>query len=221
MQRKCKPLEKKKIAMLANIRVRQPVKTKSWELSKKTKGSSLKNLQNVRYQIQNQEKFRKQLDKASQESKMGKVSMQLQSEVQKAFAKLRGEKVHDDMSILRKAEKRLKRKKVKSAEAWDKRKDSVKKSQLERADKRKENIAKFRGSLKKKAVRLERVSETTPAKKVETRKIRRHENLMKYGPKKDRAEREEKRKGARKARRADKKPDRPSKLNKASKSVKK
>lgn len=189
--------------MLANIRVNRPQISKNWETDKKTKGSSLKSLQNVRYQIQSQQRQRRDFDKASKEGKSARMSLHLDCEIKKALAKLRGEKVHDDLSILRKAEKRLKRKKSKSAENWEKRKGEVKKSQLERQEKRKENIQKFRGSTKKKAARTERVAAGAQVggAKVQTRKMRRHENLMKFGPKKDRAEREEKRKAGRKANR--------------------
>ena len=196
--------------MLANIRVERPTK---FEIPPKGKSNSLKSLQNVRFQIQTQERARRELQKAAKQGTSERKNHQLQAELQKAFAKLRGEKVHDSISLLRKAEKRLKRKKQKSAESWEQRKEGVKQSQLERQQKRKDNIEKFRGS-KKKPARVAAVSATEasagPKTNSSSRKTRRHENLMKFGPKKDRAEREEKRKTARKSRRKTegRKPDR-------------
>jgi hypothetical protein len=78
--------------------------------------------------------------------------------------------------------------------------DEVKQSQADRQAKRKENIDKFRTSKKqtKRIIPDKAVDGSTVKKPGTTRKQRRHENLMKYGPKKTREEREENRKKARK-----------------------
>ena len=179
---------------LANIKV-----GKKDRLSKepvKSKGSSLKNIKSVRMQIQKQEKVKKKLEKASREGKDARMSLQVELELKKAFDKLRGVKVHDNIILLKKAEKRLIRKKKKSAEKWATKTEELKKSQKERQEKRKENIDKYRG---KRKIRPSEVggSAEQSANRV-TRKQRRHENLMKFGPKNTRAEREEKKKDRRK-----------------------
>ena len=178
---------------LANIRVRSGEK-KSHSLFQKNKnGSSLKNLSNVKMQIAKQKRIKQQLAKAAESGKHAKKSMQLELEIKKAFEKIRGLKVHDDLTLLKKAEKRILRKKKKSAELWASKKEETQMAKKERQEKRKENIDKHRG--KRKAKGGAEVADETPsnANKL-TRKQRRHANLLKYGPKKTRNEREEKRK---------------------------
>lgn len=192
--------QKELVMQLANVSVSSLGEKSPIHVKAKRSGSSLKNIKSVRVQIQKQERIRKKLHRASNEGKDARKSAQLKLEIQKAFDKLRGMKVHDDLILLRKAEKRLVRKKKKSAEKWAARKDEVKQSQADRQAKRKENINKFRTSKKQtKRIMPDKAEEGSTIKKTgTTRKQRRHENLMKYGPKKTREEREEKRKKARK-----------------------
>ncbi len=184
--------QKKEITkmQLANIKVGR--KDKLSKEPVKSKGSSLKNIRSVRIQIQKQEKVKKKLEKASKEGKDARMSLQVELELKKAFDKLRGVKVHDNVTLLKKAEKRLIRKKKKSAEKWATKTEELQKSQKERQEKRKENIEKYRG---KRKIRPSEVGGSTDqlANRV-TRKQRRHENLMKFGPKNTRAEREENKK---------------------------
>jgi hypothetical protein len=159
-------------------------------------------------QIQKQEQIKKKLHKASESGGEARKSLQLNLEIKKAFEKLRGKKVHDDLSLLKKAEKRLVKKKKKSAEKWESKKEELKNSQIERQQKRKENIANFRSGKSNKSSKFEpeAAKEGGLSKKQSssttgmTRKQRRHANLMKYGPKNTREDREEKRKAARKDR---------------------
>ena len=190
--------------LLANVKVGSDIKKQSYVPHKKT-GTSLKNLSSIRTEISKQERIKKKLNKASGESKEARKSIQLSLEIKKAFDKLRGVKVHDNLKLLKKAEKRLVSKKKKSADAWAARKDHVKESQAERQTKRKDNIEKFRGNTKKKMAKAEpeKADVSTGSKKQPgmSRKQRRHSNLMKFGPKKTREEREDKRKKDRKDRR--------------------
>jgi hypothetical protein len=79
-------------------------------------GTSLKNIKSVRTQIQKQERIRNKLQRASEAGKDVRKSLQLGLEIKKAFEKLRGRKVHDNLGMLKKAEKKLLRKKKKSAQ---------------------------------------------------------------------------------------------------------
>jgi hypothetical protein len=196
--------------LLANIKVGHSIKNGFDHKEKKRTGTSLKNLKSVRTQIQKQERIKKKLHKASNESKEARQSVQLKLEIQKAFDKLRGAKIHDNLVLLKKAEKRLIRKKKKSAQRWDARKEEMQQAQADRQAKRKENIAKYRTSKKPmKRILPDKAEDGSAFKKPgKTRKQRRHENLMKYGPKKTREEREEKRKKTRK----DQKKTKPSKF---------
>ena len=205
---------------LANIKVGGPKKSHFLGKPKRT-GSSLKNIKSVRVQIQKQERIKKKLQKASESGKDAKRSLEVELEIKKAFEKLRGIKVHDDLHLLKKAEKRLVRKKKKSAERWSAKQEEVKKSQEERQTKRKENIEQFRKG-KKKSVRAE-ADAPEGAKKGPgmSRKQRRHANLLKYGDKKTRAEREEKRKQFRKEQKANRKSSPGGKRQMPSKPIKK
>jgi len=189
--------------LLANIKVPKAQISGVKDIKEQHKVTSLKNLNSVRQQIRKQEKVRKDLQKAAKEGKKSKVSAQIQQEIQKAFDKLRGVKVHDDLGLLRRAEKRILRKKKKSAENWNKRKEDVKQSQADRQQKRKDNIDKYR-SKKVTAKMAKKGDDSDPNNLKMTRKVRRHENLMKFGPKKDREEREQKKKDFRKQFRKDK-----------------
>jgi len=189
--------------LLANIKVPKAQISGVKDIKEQHKGTSLKNLNSVRQQIRKQENVRKDLQKAAKEGKKSKVSAQIQQEIQKAFDKLRGVKVHDDLGLLRRAEKRILRKKKKSAENWNKRKEDVKQSQADRQQKRKDNIDKYR-SKKVTAKMAKKGDDSDPNNLKMTRKVRRHENLMKFGPKKDREEREQKKKDFRKQIRKDK-----------------
>eukprot|EP00928_Gymnodinium_smaydae_P011774 TRINITY_DN14310_c0_g2_i1.p1 TRINITY_DN14310_c0_g2~~TRINITY_DN14310_c0_g2_i1.p1 ORF type:complete len:362 (-),score=92.73 TRINITY_DN14310_c0_g2_i1:105-1073(-) len=69
-----------------------------------------------------------------------------------ALARARGEKVHDNVGKLRKAQNTLDKKKVKSREAWQRRVDEEKKQLDDRQTQRQENLkAKRAGSKKAKA----------------------------------------------------------------------
>jgi hypothetical protein len=164
----------------------------------KKPSKSLKNLRNVREQIRKQEKVRKDIQKAAKVNPKSALDVKLKQEIQKAFEKLRGHKVHDDIGLLKRAEKRILRKKKKSAENWGKRKEDLKQGQMDRQQKRKENIAMYRGSKKEtRAVTTPSGGKTEAPSKM-SRKMRRHANLMKFGPKKTREDREKNRKEARK-----------------------
>jgi hypothetical protein len=188
-----------KLMQLANIRVRDGSSQKHSGFQKQRNNSSLKSLKNVKHQIEKQKRVKKQLQRAEELGKDAKRSLQIELEMKKAFDKLRGRKVHDYLTLLKKAEKRLLRKKKKSVELWESKKEELTQSMKERQDKRKENIEKYRGKRKQKAV-AETVTASGSVDKTSkpTRKQRRHENLLKYGPKKTRADREEKKKENRK-----------------------
>jgi hypothetical protein len=179
---------------LANIKVSRAEKSSSFPQAVQRKSSSLKNIKNVKLQIQKQEQIRKKLNRAAENGKDAKLALQLELELKKAFEKIRGIKVHDDLALLRKAEKRLTRKKKKSAELWANKKEELEQSRKERQEKRNENIDKYRGKRKSRPLEAEEPSKGAKP----TRKQRRHENLMKFGPKKTRADREEKKKERRK-----------------------
>jgi hypothetical protein len=188
--------------VLANIKVGGSSGKKNYYDKPKRAGTSLKSIKSVRSQIQKQERIRNKLQKANDSGKESRKSLQLNIEIKKAFEKLRGRKVHDDIGMLKKAEKRLVRKKKKSVEKWESKKEELKQSQMDRQQKRKENIEKFRTG--KKPVRSAEPEKPKEGKKSSlpgmSRKQRRHANLMKYGPKNTRDEREEKRKADRKER---------------------
>ena len=191
--------------LLANVQLSRNDKNRFKDSGDKPRSSkSLKNLKNVREQIRKQEKVRKEIQKAAKVNPKSALEVKIKQEIQKAFEKLRGGKVHDDVALLKRAEKRILRKKKKSAENWEKRKEDVKQSQMDKQQKRSDNIAMYRKSGKKQSVVA---TSTTPASgKTDSsgkmsRKMRRHANLMKYGPKKTRDEREQKRKDSRKEQR--------------------
>lgn len=188
--------------LLANVQVSRNGKNPFVDPNEKRKtSSSLKNLRNVRERIRKQQKARKDIQKAAKINPNTALDVKIKQEIAKAFEKLRGNKVHDDLGLLKRAEKRILRKKKKSAENWDKRKEDVKQSQLERQQKRSDNIAMFRKSSKKPSstpsVAPGAVSKSEAPSKM-SRKMRRHANLMKYGPKKTREDREKKKKDFRK-----------------------
>lgn len=198
-----------RLMQLANIKVTKK-KPSSWSDKPANKGTSLKNLQQVRTQIAKQEKIKRKSAGLAGDEKVSHKAQMLKQEIQKAFERLRGVKVHDNLTILKKAEKRLVKKKAKSAITWEKRKEEVKQSQETRQQKRKDNIAMHRGSKKNAPapVTPEGVAVSTPNTKM-SRKQRRHQNLMKFGPKKTRSDREDSKKDARKERRkTDRKSDR-------------
>jgi hypothetical protein len=182
---------------LANIRVRNFENNKHSGFKKNRNSSSLKNLKNVKVQIEKQKRIKKKLQNASETSKDARVSLQIELEMKKAFDKLRGTKVHDDLILLKKAEKRLLRKKKKSTELWAGKKEELAKSLKERQEKRKENIEKYRGKRKQTEVASPAAVGVEKSNKL-SRKQRRHQNLLKFGPKKTRADREEKKKEKRK-----------------------
>jgi hypothetical protein len=191
--------EKKYFEMLlANVQITRKGKTAFGQSEQTRKPSkSLKNLRNVREQIRKQERVKKDIQKAAKVNPKSALDVKLKQEIQKAFEKLRGHKVHDDIGLLKRAEKRILRKKKKSAENWEKRKEDLKQGQMDRQQKRKENIAMYRGSKKEsKSTPIATGKNEAPSKM--SRKMRRHANLMKYGPKKTREDREKNRKEFRK-----------------------
>lgn len=206
---------------LANIHV--PSKAKRDGRDHARKGTSLKSLKQVRIQISKQERLKKRADKVGEVDKVSQKSQIVQLELKKAFERIRGVKIHDNLSVLKKAEKRLVKKKTKSAENWQKRKHDVKQSQEDRQQKRKDNIGKFRGSKARVDPATLPAGTEAPSNQKPTRKMRRHDNLMKFGPKKTRSDREDQKKDARKDRRSSdrkhggKKSAKPSKHGKPSK----
>ena len=186
--------------LLANVQVPQKgYKQLSGVKSGIKSSKSLKNLRSVRQQIHKQEKLRKDMQKAAKINPKAALDSKIKQELEKAFQKLRGNKIHDDLGLLRRAEKRILRKKRKSAENWEKRKEDVKLNQVERQQKRTENIEMFRKSKKNKpAPSASDSAKSDGSSKKMSRKMRRHANLMKYGPKKTREDREKKRKDFRK-----------------------
>lgn len=69
--------------------------------------------------------------------------------MQRALARARGEKVHDDVSRLRRSAKQVDKRKKKTKENWNLRVDAVEKSMKEKQKTRKDNIAKKVASKKK------------------------------------------------------------------------
>eukprot|EP00747_Dinoflagellata_sp_TGD_P166555 gnl/TRDRNA2_/TRDRNA2_189510_c0_seq1.p1 gnl/TRDRNA2_/TRDRNA2_189510_c0~~gnl/TRDRNA2_/TRDRNA2_189510_c0_seq1.p1 ORF type:complete len:318 (+),score=41.86 gnl/TRDRNA2_/TRDRNA2_189510_c0_seq1:58-1011(+) len=69
-------------------------------------------------------------------------------EMNKAMMRARGEKVHDDPSRLRKAERAMQQRKQKSKEQWASRTQAEKQQQDERQQRRKENLQTHRGNKK-------------------------------------------------------------------------
>ena len=109
------------------------------------KKTSLKSIKSIRSQIKEHEKTKKVIEKAAKEGgNDARKSIQVQLEIKKAFERLRGNKVHDDLSMLKKAEKNVLRKKKKSASNWAARVEEVKAKKAERQVKRQENIDKYR-----------------------------------------------------------------------------
>lgn len=187
---------------LANIKVAKK-KSSTWSDKPAKKGTSLKNLHQVRSEIAKQEKLKQKAASLVGEQKVSHKSLMLKQEIRKAFERLRGVKVHDNLTILKKAEKRLVKKKSKSAATWEKRKEEVKQSQADRQQKRTDNIAMRRSGGKHEApVAPDALgAASAPANTGMTRKQRRHQNLMRFGPKKTRSDREDMKKDARKERR--------------------
>lgn len=69
--------------------------------------------------------------------------------MQRALARARGEKVHDDLSRLRKTQKQFDKRKKKTKEKWNERLDAVEKSIKDKQKTRKENILRKAKSKKK------------------------------------------------------------------------
>jgi len=87
--------------------------------------------------------------------------------MQKAIKRARGEEVHDDAGRLRKAQRRLDIQKKKSTKKWEKRKEDVKQSILDKDTKRKENLGKTRGKRQEAAVERKQFEKDNEAASME------------------------------------------------------
>ncbi|EER19513.1 Surfeit locus protein, putative [Perkinsus marinus ATCC 50983] len=101
-------------------------------------------------EIQEAEKERQQIAQASSAEERVKLSQD--KAIERAMKRAAGEKVHDDVHKLRKAQKAIDKKRNKSREEWAARSREVKEKQAAAQAKRKENIQKYRGKNARKSL---------------------------------------------------------------------
>mmetsp|Transcript_26852 Transcript_26852/g.22128 ORF Transcript_26852/g.22128 Transcript_26852/m.22128 type:complete len:180 (+) Transcript_26852:372-911(+) len=101
-------------------------------------------------EIQQAEKEQQQIAQASTAEERVKLSQD--KAIERAMKRAAGEKVHDDVHKLRKAQKAIDKKKNKSREEWAARTREVKDKQAAAQAKRKENIQKYRGKNARKSL---------------------------------------------------------------------
>ncbi|KAF4671862.1 hypothetical protein FOL47_001157 [Perkinsus chesapeaki] len=101
-------------------------------------------------EIQQAEKEQQQIAQAATAEERVKLSQD--KAIERAMKRAAGEKVHDDVHKLRKAQKTIDKKKNKSREEWAARTREVKDKQAAEQAKRKENIQKYRGKNARKSL---------------------------------------------------------------------
>ncbi|KAF4670056.1 hypothetical protein FOL46_001036 [Perkinsus olseni] len=106
--------------------------------------------QRLEKEIEQAEKEQQQITQASTAEERVKLSQD--KAIERAMKRAAGEKVHDDVHKLRKAQKAIDKKKNKSREEWAARSREVKEKQAAAQAKRKENIQKYRGKNAKKSL---------------------------------------------------------------------
>jgi len=109
------------------------------------RGAKIKEL---RKQLRQHDKESAKISRAETEGKGKEIRNELA--MQKALKRARGEKVHDDITKLRKSQKRMEGKKKKGKEQWESRAQNLKDQASDRQAKRKENLMAHRSQKKMK-----------------------------------------------------------------------
>lgn len=114
-----------------------------FEASVNRRGAKMRQLRST---LRKEEAKHRKMDGA--QDKGEREALREQFALDAALRRARGEKVHDDVSRLRKAQKQLEMRKLKGKEKWDSRIEAAKKEAEDKQNKKKENLKNRKGKKK-------------------------------------------------------------------------